>query len=377
VSIKKILFLHHGAYRNRGSEKVLLSLLESLDRKHFEPILICNHEPFAADAENKGIKTLQITWPEVMIETGHKRLQFIGILKTVFWLRSLIKKESITLVVCNSGVTTQSGYYAAKLCGIPSISYLHALYTKRYIYLYRLHKTNLAIFVSNAIKTAMNDKVAFNNRLLIHNGIDTEHFKPIENPNKNIINGLQIDDTKLIIGQVGCLIYGKGIDLLIDAANILAKKSIEFQIVLVGSGPDEKEFKEMVTRDNLDGYITFAGETDSPELFYKHVFDINVLASRVEAFGITLAEGAACGLPCVGANTNGIPEIICDSESGLLFVPGNATDLAGKLEILINDPALRKQMGQKGRQHVIENLSKTRQADKFNHALLNLGNSNA
>lgn len=370
MAIKKILFLHHGGFRNRGSEKVLLSLLDNLDRDYFEPLLVCNHKHFAADAKKQGIETIQIIWPEVMIEKGYIRLQFIGVLKTIFWLKSLIKCKSIDLVVCNSGVTTQSGYYAARLSGIPSVSYLHALYTKRYIYLYRLHKTSLAVFVSNAIKTAMNNKVTFNNKLVIHNGIDTEQFKPVAKQNKNQIEGLQIDINKPVIGQVGCLIYGKGIDLLIEAAKRLIQKEIEFHIVLVGSGPDEDEFKTMVKHYKLENYITFAGETDSPELFYKHIFDINVLASRTEAFGITLAEGAACGLPCVGANTNGIPEIICDTKTGFLFEPGNADDLADKLETLINNSALRKQMGQKGRDYVVDNLSETKQIAEFNKALL-------
>lgn len=372
MAIKKVLFLHQGSFWNRGSEKVLLCLLSNLNREHFEPLLVCNHKLLAEEAEKYGIKTLRICWPEVMIDKGYIKLQFFSVLKTIIWLKTLIKRESIDLVVCNSGQTTQSGYYAARFCGIPSLSYIHSPYTKRYIYLYRLHKTKLAIFVSNAIKTAMSKKVTFTNKLVIHNGIDIERFKPVATRKRNLIEGLRIDDEIPVVGQIGSLIHRKGIDLLVEAANVLRQKGIEFHIVLVGSGPEGDKFKNMVSRYGLENYVTFTGDTDSPDLFYKHIFDINVLASRSEAFGITLAEGSACSLPCVGSNTEGIPEVICDTKTGLLFEPGNVNDLANKLETLINDPATRKEMGKRGRDFVVENLSRSKQVNEFNKVLLSL-----
>lgn len=372
MTIKKILFLHQGAFWNRGSEKVLLCLLSNLNQERFEAILVCNHKLLAAEAEKHGIKTLQIEWPEVMIDKNYIKLQFIRVLRTIIWLKTLIKRESIKIVVCNSGLTTQSGYYAARLSGIPSISYIHSPYTKRYIYLYRLHKSNIAVFVSNAIRTAMKKKVTFSDELVIHNAIDIDLFKPVATRNRNVIEGLQIDDKKPVIGQIGSLIHRKGIDLLIEAAKSLIQKEIEFHIVLVGSGPEEDKLKKMVASYGLENYFTFAGDTDSPDLFYKHIFDINVLASRSEAFGLTLAEGSSCGLPCVGSNTEGIPEVICDTKTGLLFEPANVNDLANKLEALIKDPVLRKEMGKKGRDFVVENLSISKQANEFNNALLSL-----
>jgi len=307
-----------------------------------------------------------------MIDKGYIKLQFFSLLKTIIWLKALIKRESIDVVVCNSGLTTQSGYYAARLSGVPSISYIHSPYTKRYIYLYRLHKSNMAVFVSNAIRTAMKKKVTFSDTCVIHNGIDIELFKSVTTRNRNMIEGLRIDDGKPVIGQIGSLIHRKGIDLLIEAAKVLRQKEIEFHIVLVGSGPEEDKFKQMVTSYGLENYFTFAGDTDSPDLFYKHIFDINVLASRSEAFGLTLAEGASCGLPCVGSNTEGIPEVIRNTKTGLLFEPGNVNDLENKLETLINNPLLRTEMGQKGRGFVVKNFSISKQADKFNNVLLNL-----
>ena len=370
MAIKKVMFLHQGLFWNRGSEKVLLSLLGNLDGDRFEAVLACNHELLAIEAEKLGIKTYIIEWPEVMIDMGHIRLQVVKVIRTIFRLRALIKRELIDVLICNSGLTTQTGYYSARLCKVPCISYIHSPYTKRYIYLYRLHKSDMAVFVSEAIRTLMNEKVLFFGTRVIHNGIDTEKFKPVVTRNRDVIDGLCFDKAATIIGQVGSLIHRKGIDLLIEASKKLAEKGLNFHVVFVGHGPQEGEFKKMVSCYCLESYFTFIGDTDTPDLFYKHIFDINVLASRSEAFGLTLAEGSACGLPCVGANTEGIPEVINDNETGLLFEPGDADDLSDKLEILINNPDLRNKLGNKGRNYIVEHLSVLQQVNEISDVII-------
>lgn len=372
MAAKKVLFLHHGIYHNRGSEKVLLSLLSHLDRKQFEPLLICNNELFADVAKSRGIETIQMAWPEVMMDTGYHKLQFFGVFKTILKLRRLIIKESIDLLVCNSGLTSQTGHIASRITKIPCVSYIHSPFNKRYIYLYGLHKANLAIFVSSAIKTTMTEKVNFDHSMVIHNGIDTDRFKPVEKRDKKLVTEVHIDNNVPVIGQVGSLVYRKGVDILIKAARILRDKEIDFHIVLAGCGSEETEFRQMVCLFDLQHHVTFLGNVDPPDILYQHLFDINVLASHSEAFGLTLAEGAACGLPCVGSNAEGIPEVIDNQESGLLFEPGNSADLADKLEKLLKDSKLREKMGQKGREYVMRNFAKSNQVNQFNEALQEL-----
>lgn len=344
---------------------VLLSILSNIDRGRFDPLLVCNNELFAREAKNKGVKAIVTNWPEIMIEKGHIKLQFFSVIKKIFWLKNLIRNKKIDLLVCNSGLCNQTGYYAARLAKVPLITYIHSPYNKRYIYLYRLNKTQATIFVSNAILSAMRKKAAFANSRVIHNGVDVNRFSPVTTKDKSILQDLDIGPNTPVIGQIGSLIPRKGIDLLIQAAKILQKQNIKFHFVLVGSGPQEQMYRDMVKHYGLEDKFTFAGNTDTPENFYQHIFDINVLASRSEAFGITLAEGAACGLPCVGSNVEGIPEVIVDETTGLLFETNNAKNLAGKLQQLLTDPGLRRLLGKNGRRHIIENLSQDKQLSQF------------
>jgi len=97
---------------------------------------------------------------------------------------------------------------------------------------------------------------------------------------------------------------------------------------------------------------------------------VNVLASRREAFGICLAEGAACGLPNLGANLDGIPEVVLDRQTGLLFEPGNHQNLAEKMLELARNPSLQKDLGEAARRSVEERFSRARYLRAVERAIL-------
>jgi len=76
-----------------------------------------------------------------------------------------------------------------------------------------------------------------------------------------------------------------------------------------------------------------------------NMLDVFVLPSKIrESFGMVLVEAMACGIPVIGSNIGGIPEIIKDSFNGYLFEPGNEKDLTDKLSKILSDEKLRKQL---------------------------------
>ncbi len=78
--------------------------------------------------------------------------------------------------------------------------------------------------------------------------------------------------------------------------------------------------------------------------------DLFVLPTHFEAFGLVFMEAMAAGLPIVGSRINAIPEMVTDGETGWLVPPGDRQALAQSLQMLVNDAALRRRMGQAGRQ---------------------------
>jgi glycosyltransferase involved in cell wall biosynthesis len=79
-------------------------------------------------------------------------------------------------------------------------------------------------------------------------------------------------------------------------------------------------------------------------------FDVVVLASNAETFGLVLAEAMRAGTAVIGTNAGGVPEIIDHGETGYLFAPGSSIELADYLSRLIDSPELLKQISLAGKQ---------------------------
>ena len=90
-----------------------------------------------------------------------------------------------------------------------------------------------------------------------------------------------------------------------------------------------------------------------PELLRN--VDIFVMPSIREEFGVAAVEAQAMEIPVVSTRVGGVPEVVLDGETGILVEPGDSEQLAQAILTLIENPALRRQMGKRGREHVLAN----------------------
>ena len=145
----------------------------------------------------------------------------------------------------------------------------------------------------------------------------------------------------------GRLLHEKGIDILIRAAGSLEGA----RLLLVGEGPVEEELKEEAEKYG-NGRVEFTGFL-SGEDFERTVAGARfiVLPSRwYENLPFSIMEAMAAGKPVVATDIGGIPEMVDDGETGLLFPIGDEDALRGCLARMNSDPGLRREMGQKGRE---------------------------
>jgi starch synthase len=197
---------------------------------------------------------------------------------------------------------------------------------------------------------------------VIHNGIDPEIYKP--QPAAETLARHGIDATRPYAFFNGRITRQKGLPLLLAAA---LKMDPRHQLVIVASSPDTTEIaaevQELAARVRAEkGNLVWIDHFIArEELIRLHSgATVFVCPSVYEPFGLVILEAMACETAVVASRVGGIPEIVVEGETGFLVdleagdTDGFAGALATKIELLLDDAALARKMGEAGRRRVVE-----------------------
>ncbi len=190
-------------------------------------------------------------------------------------------------------------------------------------------------------------------------GIDTEHFAPMDS--SNLRESLGLTDKKIMV-SVGRLVHRKGQDRLIQAMVAIVKEIPQAHLLLVGEGPYEAHLRDLVKKNSLNDHITFIGRIQFADLpAYICVGEIFVMPARsrlfgleVEGLGIVYLEASACGLPVIAGQSGGAPDAVIDGTTGLVIDGNNKAAIAEAVIDLLSHPQRSKEMGQAGRNWILE-----------------------
>lgn len=156
--------------------------------------------------------------------------------------------------------------------------------------------------------------------------------------------GVGRDD--LVVVNVSSFLGFKGQDLLLFAAYGLLPRFENLKLLFIGEGPKMEAMKKTAASLGLDKAAIFAGFRPDAARFFS-LADVAVIPSLNESFPRAALEAMAFGAPLVASKVGGIPEQVADGETGFLFPPGDAGELAARLEELLADPGLRREMGRR------------------------------
>ncbi|MDR2876867.1 MAG: glycosyltransferase, partial [Chromatiales bacterium] len=176
----------------------------------------------------------------------------------------------------------------------------------------------------------------------------------------------------LQIGLFGRIEPPKGQHVLVEAVDLLHRQGIRAHARIVGHVMNETymaSLREEVRQRGLEPHIDFPGFISSPQRTMLEL-DVVVLASENETFGLVLIEAMRCGVAVIGTNAGGVPEIIKDGRSGLLFTPGSATELAEKLRYLAEHPDEMRRLAQAGKTRADEMFSEEAHLARIEAVLL-------
>lgn len=194
---------------------------------------------------------------------------------------------------------------------------------------------------------------------LLPNGVNIENFT--EMPRDYELQAKLGLEGKTIVGYVGSVLDYEGLDLLVDAAEVLQNHRSDFQVVIVGSGPHIPELEKHIDRSPARDFITMVGRVGHDEVnAYYSIMDICPLPRLPlpiceEVSPLKPFEGMAMGRCLVMSSVSAMAEIIGDRNIGVIFEKGNVHDLARVISELIDSPQTREQIGKNARDWVVEN----------------------
>lgn len=368
-----------------GSFYSLLFLVQGLDRKRYEPLVVFYRDHALVPVYREaGIDTRILPRPAPFqfasrLAAGRGLFALPGkllvpaqklanlwrfLLRPVLDKYRYLRRERIDLVHLNNSIIRNNDWMlAARLAGIPCMTHERGI-NRHYPRLARWLAPRLEAIV--CISSAVADNLRHHgipdhNFRIIFNGLDPDRVQASRSP-QEVREAWRIPPAAPVIGMVGNIKEWKGQKSVILAVAELKGEFPDLRCFLVGDTaeadqPYRDRLEQLIREHRLQDNIIFTGY-QSCVADFVNATDVVVHASVLpEPFGRVLIEAMALGKPLVGARDGAVPEIIVEGETGLMFTPDDPTDLARCIRQLLRDPETAKRMGTAGYRRLQQQFS--------------------
>jgi len=197
-------------------------------------------------------------------------------------------------------------------------------------------------------------------------GVDISLFIP--ESTSYVYEALGLPKERRVIVYSGHMEARKGVRTLVEAAMelLLTRRRPDVCFLICGNKGDESAtYERMYAGAGIEELIRFGGYRSDLPRIYPGCFCGVIPSTGWDSFPRTSIEMAASGLPVVASRLQGLPEAVLDGETGLLYEPGNAGELADCIQNLLDHPALASELGQRGRRRCETELNLETQRQRF------------
>jgi glycosyltransferase involved in cell wall biosynthesis len=225
-------------------------------------------------------------------------------------------------------------------------------------------RTARIITVSDAMRAEQLEVFGLSPRLVttVHNGLDLSPFLVARDRGPVRVR-LGVPADALLFGLAARFAPHKALDVLVEAAVSVLERDERTWLVIAGDGPLLEMVATKARASSVRDRILFPGfETDVAGLLAA--LDLYVTSSVTEGLSLAIIEAMASGLPVVGTNVGGNPEVVEDGVTGLLVPPSKAAPLAEALARLLKDAPLRRAMGEAGRARALTEFTEERMLER-------------
>lgn len=346
-----------------GSFYSLLFLVKNLDRSRFEPTVVFSKS-------NELIPAFQAAGAEVVVRPlappvraryrvlhPFTRLAnaLLGLVVEPLRLAALLRRRRIDLLHLNNSIERNHPWIiAAALAGVPRMTHERGINPRMSLPARLLvGQLRAVVCISSAVRDNLLCLGVDSGKLrTIWNGLDPVEMK-VGKDRDAILAEFGLPRSARLVGMVGNIREWKGQAVVVEAMETVAREFPDVVCLLIGhhSAGDTAYMRQIEARiaaAGLQRHVLVTGYRANVA-DYVAALELLIHASILpEPFGRVLLEGMALRKPLVASRGGAVPEIVDDGVTGLLFEPGNAHDLAGKLLRLLESPTESRAMGQAG-----------------------------
>ncbi len=332
----------------------------------------------------RGYAVDLITGP---VGTNEKKLKYPLDGMSVFYVRELVReisplKDAVAfakifrlllrgkydVVHTHTSKAGVIGRIAARLAGVPAI--IHTPHGNVFYGYFSTLRTGLFTFIEKVLVRFTDTVVAITDNcmkehlsrgigrrsayVIIPSGVEEEKYdRKLFDGSRLLRKELGIPGDAFLAGCASRLVPVKGLRYLIESMTFLDES---FRLAIAGDGEEKDALEEYAREKNLEKRIFFLGMLADIRQFLSEI-DVFVLPSVNEGMGRVLVEASLMGVPCVGTDVGGIPNVIVDGKTGFLVPCRSGKDIAEKLKYIRQNAEMRKMLGENAREYARKRFS--------------------
>lgn len=388
ASLQKILILLTHSDLG-GAERVALDFIKNVHQRRYD----CHVVLPRSGALEGELRSAGVPWTILpfggrmtrLTQTGKRRLNLATLTALALDLWRYLAGLRRLAVATRPDIVYTHGVKAEFLSAALSLIYRVPIVWHLHVFSPQGLAGRVHRILAGRVRTLIANSAAVRNALypecqakcrVVHCGIDTDHFRPLARPSNSQNAATPADG--IMIGMVCVLAPWKGVDLFLRAVAPVMIANDAVRAMVVGdvlydteghSSHYKDELVQLAQQLGIGARVVFHPFMKDPLPAFS-ALDIAVHASKTpEPFGRVVAEAMSCGKAVIASAGGGVLEQIQPGVDGLLTKMNDESSLRAALDTLVNDPALRQQLGRAARQRVVTNLSLSQFVERVSDAL--------
>jgi glycosyltransferase involved in cell wall biosynthesis len=336
-----------------GVEAYNYFLIQELSRKN-QVTVICRNVPNISERRKDNFKIVRAGFPADRIDTGLTTI-FGRLIFMLDCIRIGLNQE-FDIVQGNNFVTYLPAFIIGWLKRKPKLAWYPDVFIGRWIRLTGFgsglvgeitERISLKLSWEKFIALSLSTKeklikrgVKENNIVTIYGGVNSDFFRGVK----------EKKDKKFKICCISRLVSYKNIDVLIKAVKVIKEKNIDFNLIIIGDGPERNNLFNLIRKLNLENQIKIKSNLSrlslAKQLKSSKIF---CLPSSEEGFGLVILEALAAGIPYIVSDIPVLREITQNGKGGLFFKEKKPKELAKMILRLAKNKKLRNHLSNEGR----------------------------